>query len=653
MNKWLLTGSMLISLFITGGTGKAHHGSGNNLLTCQAHAPKSTVATPEEDDYDVLYVKMDLHAHNTSTQIKGHVTTRVKVVAPVMTDYFFELTPQLTIDSVLIQGASLPVTSNNFIRSVTLPSAFIAGDTFSVSVYYQGAPAGGGSFFNIGIMQTTAPLPYNVPVTQTVSAAYHSRDWWPVKQSLTDKIDSADIWITVPQGLTAASNGLLKQVVPIGTAESRFEWSTRYPIDYYLLSFAVAPYQEYSYYMHFSGSNDSLLIQNFLYDHPSVLANHQDELDSMALLIDYFSEIFGRYPFGREKAGSCMVPLSGGMENQTMVSLGDLEITLIAHELAHEWWGNHVTCSSFEDIWLNEGMATYAEHLYIEHFRSPEAARAYRAQVFNSITSAPGGSVRNPDTTSETRIYSSRLTYKKGAALAHMLRYYLDNDNIFFQALRDFQDQFAYGTANTGDFKQLAEQVSGISLDTFFHQWYSGEGYPVYAAKWHRDPNTHLVTIRLQQHSSQPQSVGLFKLPVELLLTGPNGDTLIRVENDQNVQFYTLYWDQPMSGLVIDPGNHIIRKTGTIKEDAGILHLTEPAGSSGIYVFPNPASEAWHLRGIPEKAVLTLLDVSGKQIWRAAAITDTFSIPAADKAKGIYLLNITSKDQTKSLLLVR
>src|SRR5690606_1729301 len=218
-----------------------------------------------------------------------------------------------------------------------------------------------------------------------------------------------------------ASNGLLKNISPVGAAHQRFEWETRYPTDYYLLSFAVAPYQEYNYYMHFTGSNDSMLVQNFIYDHPSILSKHQDELDSMAHIINYFSGIFGRYPYDGEKAGICMVPISGGMENQTMVSLGSLDINLIAHELAHQWWGNNVTCRSLRDMWLNEGWATYAEQLSLEPFHGIAAMKKHRTSGFNLVMSSPGGTVYVSDTSNELRIYDSRITYAKGAAVAHML----------------------------------------------------------------------------------------------------------------------------------------------------------------------------------------------------------------------------------------
>src|SRR5690606_17382451 len=159
----------------------------------------------------------------------------------------------------------------------------------------------------------------------------------------------------------------------------------KYPIDYYLISASVANYTEYSYYAHFTGSNDSMLVQNYVYSNPQTLPFYKDQIDSVGLMIDYLSQLFGRYPFWKEKYGHCMVPIGGGMEHQTMTSLGDFPTTLTVHELGHQWFGDHVTCGSWQDIWLNEGFASYVEYLFAEHFWQPADAFAYMADKHNKV----------------------------------------------------------------------------------------------------------------------------------------------------------------------------------------------------------------------------------------------------------------------------
>lgn len=615
-------------------------------------AAKTTVATPEENDYDVEYVKMDLQVSNTSAAISGSVLTRARIVAASMSDYYFELSDQLSVDSAKLNGIPVSVTQvNNFVRKIMLPVPLVQNTVFEAEIFYQGIPSGGSGFFTNGVLnQADNSIP--VQVTHTVSAAYHSRDWWPCKQSLTDKIDSADIRITVPNGLKVASNGLLTNTTPIGATHQRFEWSTRYPTDYYLLSFAVAPYQEYHYYMHFSGSSDSMLVQNFIYDHPSILAQHQGKLDTIGHIINYFSDIFGKYPFDKEKAGICMAPLSGGMENQTMVTLGSLDFPLIAHELAHQWWGNSVTCRSMKDMWLNEGWATYSTELFVEKFYGAAMAKQQvRTPAYQSILMGLGGSVYVDDTTSEFRIYDGRLTYNKGAAVAHMLRYVMDNDSLFFQTLKAYHSQFRYGTATTEDLKSLAEQISGQSLDTFFYQWVYQEGYPTYSAKWAQSGNQ--VIIKLTQTTSRPNSVPVFKMPVEIKLKSASADTVIRVFNSHNAEYFTIDWNEIMTGMEIDPGDHIVNKTGLIAQDAGISDIGNTSGKKPAEIFPNPSGTFWLVRHLQGKPKLILSDMNGKKIAEYLPDSGSVTIPAAPLAPGVYNLSVINKETVQTFQLIR
>jgi aminopeptidase N len=609
-----------------------------------------TVATPEEDYYDVEYVKMEIEATNLSTAITGHVTTRAKVAAASMGEYYFELSNQLIIDSAKINGGILPVTQvNTWVNKISLPFFLAQNAVFTAEVFYHGAPTGGTGFFTNGILhQTDASLP--VQVTHTVSAAVHSRDWWPCKQSLTDKIDSADIWVTVPAGLKVAGNGLLKNVTPVSGTTNRYEWSSRYPADYYLLSFSVAPYNEYNYFVQFPAGNDSMLVQNFIYNDPSILQQHQDELDTIGLIINHFSSLFGKYPFANEKFGICQTPLGGGMENQTMVSLGSLHTTLIAHELAHQWWGDNVTCGSLKDMWLNEGFATYCEQLYVEQFWGQAAAQSYRTGVFNQVMYGASGTVEVSDTTNELRIYDGRLTYQKGAAVAHMLRYLINDDSSYFQVLKYYQQQYAYKTAVTTDLKTLAEQTTNVDLDTFFNQWVYKEGFPTYTAKWYQNGNQ--VLLKLVQTTSMPSSVSVFKLPIQIKLTSAQGDTIIKIDNYQATQFYIIDWSKTMTGLVLDPNNHIVNKTLPTQHDAGLLDI-EAVTLRDIEIYPNPSSNGWVIKNVPANSELVMIDMQGREIYKSIALTDPVSIPSAHLAAGSYLLTIRNKEQLRTTQLVR
>jgi aminopeptidase N len=487
----------------------------------------------------------------------------------------------------------------------------------------------------------------------TFSDPYLAEDWWPSKQDLTDKIDSADIWITVDDTLKAGSNGLLKAVTPLPGNKERYEWKTNYPIDYYLISVVVAPYSDYSYYMHYTdGSGDSMLIQNYVYDSLAMMTPlRKANFDTTGLIVDHFSKIFGRYPFDKEKYGHCVAePLPGGMEHQTMTTLGgSLTTTLIAHELGHQWWGNSVTYGSWADIWLSEGFAAYCEQLYVEHFRSMAAANEYRTNVFNRVMMQAGGTVLVDDTTDVNRIFSSRLTYDKGAAVAHMLRYLAPNDGLYFDVLRQYQQQFKYGLAKTQDLQSIAEQKYGKDLDTFFNQWIYKEGYPTYKAKWDQvGPTVYIV---IEQTTSVPSSVQAFAMPLELKLKSANGDWTVKVYNNNPWQGYQFTWNLTMTGLEIDPDNHIVNKTGTIKKDptAGIVTLL-PEESQ---IYPNPTVDQWFVERVPVGSVLQLSSIDGRLVWSGVSTVNQMYIPAEQLASGMYMLTISKDNMSKTYKLVK
>src|SRR5690606_452711 len=349
---------------------------------------------------------------------------------------------------------------------------------------------------------------------------FSAYEWWPCKQVLTDKADSVEVWITTDATNKAGSNGLLQQVVSLPNNKARYEWKSRYPINYYLISVSVARYVEYSIYANPTGAPQPILIQNYIYDNPQTLPNFQNDINQTADMLEAFSDLFGLYPFHEEKYGHCMAPISGGMEHQTMTTQGFFEFTLTAHELMHQWFGNYVTCASWEDIWLNEGFATYGEYLAYEKLVSRAAADNYMNSVHNNVKSQPGGSVYVADIANENRIFSSRLSYNKGSTLVHTLRYLVNDDNLFFVALREFLFQFRFGTATSADLISVLESEIGMDFSDFVNQLFYGEGFPTYDVKWnYKNGNLYVEN---NQSVSAAATTPLFTLPVEYRLTTAN-----------------------------------------------------------------------------------------------------------------------------------
>lgn len=611
---------------------------------------KTTVASVAEDNYDIKYVKLDVSVGNTSTHIAGNVLTNAVAVAPMST-YVFELNSLLTIDSILIDGSPATFTTSGSLRTVTLPTALTTGTPFTAQVFYSGTPTSGTIFSSLGINCVTSNR-WGRKATFTLSESYHAYEWWPCKQSLRDKIDSADIWITVPDSLKAGSNGVLTGVTTTAPGYKRYEWKESKPIDYYLISLAAANYMDYSYYMHYTGSTDSTLVQNYLYNIPAVLTAFQGPIDTTGLSIDFFSQLFGRYPFWQEKYGHCMAPLSGGMEHQTMTTLGFFDGTLVAHELGHQWFGDNVTCGTWADIFVNEGFASYAEYLYLDHFEGHTRATNDMIDRQDNVKSQPGGAIFVDDTTNEGRIFDPRLSYDKGACVIHMLRFAVNDDTTFFHILQAYQAN-AYTTATINDFKNTAIGITGptvnnMNLDTFFNQWAYGEGYPKYTITWNQIGSD--VWVKLDQTTSVPSSVPLFLTPAEIKLTSPTGDTVIRIFNNQASQVYHFTWNRAMSGMAFDPQYWLLYQLNGITKD-NTLDVNN-ARMSMVTIVPNPTADNWNINDLPADAELTLTDINGRIISRQQATKNT-RIQAAGLASGMYILHVASNAGTASYKLVK
>ncbi len=600
---------------------------------------KPTVASPEENKYDVQHVHLDIAMDNQSVAISGRAVTTAKVLENNFTLYVFELNRRLTVDSVLINGLKANIEREDDIVNVFMPMLLHRGAVFAATVYYHGLPETGTVFTFQSGMNNEEAGEWNSRVTYSLSEPYYSKDWWPCKQSLQDKIDSADIWITVPDSLKAGSNGLLQRITPLHGNKSRYEWKTNYSTAYYLLSVAIGNYVDYSFTTQLPGG-ESVLVQNYVYNHPNLMNVYKDGIDSTGEMLSFFSELFGNYPFHKEKYGHCMAPVFGGMEHQTMTTLQHFRYPLVVHELAHQWFGDHVTCATWRDIWINEGFASYAEYLFTERYRDEQTAYNYMQRVHERIFSDTntGGSIYLPenDTTNPYRIFDGRLSYLKPSAVLHTLRYYINDDKVFFFILKTFLGRYANGNAGTEDFKQTAEELSGIDLDRFFAQWIYGEGYPVYDIRWNYTAGKLLLAI--QQQGTNPESVPYFDIPVEIKLLSRTGDTTIRLGSGMTQSTY-MEMDRVVDDIIFDPRNTIL-DLATVSRDYS-LGISHPA--EGLFVYPNPATEAWYIVNAKAGDELVLADMNGRTVWSKKMTNDLgASIPAGGLARGVYILHVTN-----------
>jgi len=594
----------------------------------------------ELQDYNVKYYHLDLEADNISTFIKGSTEIGAVSVVTSLNSFVIELIDEFTVDSVLTGLSSLSFTHSSDLITVNLGYTVPAGEFFRIKIFYHGTVPEEGFFSG---MTSDSDSDWGNSVTWTLSEPFNAKDWFPCKQDLKDKADSVMIDITVPSNLMAGSNGKLVNTVSVEGGKTRYEWRSYYPTDYYLISISVADYQDYSIYAHPEGLDDSILIQNFIYDNITYLQQNKDLIDETATLIELFSDLYSLYPFANEKYGHCVAPMGGAMEHQTMTTIDNFSFYLVAHELGHQWFGDNVTCATWQDIWINEGFASYTEYLAYQNLVSQDYADGWMDSAHDWAMSLPDGSVYIPfdEATFVSRIFSNALSYKKGAAIIHMIRFELDNDSLFFSTLREFQNQFADSVATGDDFRGVLEDISGDDFSWFFDQWYYGSGFPGFDIEWSRDGDTVCIRSIISPSSTGTPS---FKTSIEFKLNYQGGDTTIRVFQDQNIQTFNTYVPHDITSLEVDPDNWILNDVLSIN----YIPEYKEFEKRNIMIFPNPFSTNLTVIFLENSShrEISVLDLSGKELIKIITEQNELTIEGSHLPSGLYFLHIREENNS-------
>lgn len=609
----------------------------------------SSDAESGDDNYDVQSYDFNIEAENNTTYISGTVSMEGIVTETEMDEYWFHLKANMNLSSVIVNGEELSYVREGDLVKVPLSASLEVGAAIVSDITYDGSP-GGDSFFS----GYSSGAPWWLPDAETswtLSQPFGAKEWFPVKEDLTDKIDRVGMNVTTTLPNKVGANGLLQNtVVSEDGTKATYQWETNYPIDFYLIAFAVSDYEEYTFTTELT-SGQEVLVQNFIYNGTlgsgeTVVEYYQDDIDQTGDMLIQFSEMFGDYPFAEEKYGHMISPMGGGMEHQTMTTQGFFTQDLTAHELGHQWWGDHVTCASWNDIWLNEGFAEYSPYLYWQTI-SDNGARAYLEEMHNNSLEAANGSVYVPSGSDESRIFSSALSYSKGACVVHMLRYQM-GDEDFFAFLKSFQVDMAFGTATTELFQEKLETFTGDDYDSFFNEWVYGEGYPRYEMEWVQNDNTLTVTVDQTTSSSTDH----FSIPVPVRFDIDGTPQIFEI--DPNLESNTFTVSGYVSNAVLDPDLWILKSPVSSIEGYSTIGINENA-LLDVKSYPNPAKDLWHLHlsTVIDSGSIQLFDLSGKTVKEFAMDgLSEIEISVADLKAGVYSYRISTNDFEKKGRLV-
>ena len=627
-------GILILLLALLGQVNAQETGFGIEKMADEESRQKALIyhftESKEYNETDFIYQRMEWEVDPSIRFISGKVTSYFKILAESVDTIFLDLHQNLQVDSIVRKNLKIPFIHTN--HKIRIPFEGNTGQIDSMSVFYHGVPTSSG----FGSFETNVHGSRQTPVLWTLSEPYGALEWWPCKQSLADKIDSIDIIVITPKQYRTASNGILVSDQVSGNKRT-MHWKHRHPIATYLVAIAATNYATYSDTLQLT---DNRVIDILNYVYPENLETAKQQTPVTADLIQFYNGLLGEYPFADEKYGHAQFGWGGGMEHQTMSFVGNFSFGLIAHELAHQWFGDFITLASWQEIWLNEGFASYMAALAIENLR-PADWFAWKKSNVESITRLTDGSVFVADTSEVNRIFDSRLSYHKASYLLHMLRWVLGDDH-FFAGLRNYYNdpEIANGFVNTSQFQRHMEEAGDTSLQEFFNDWYFGEGYPVYSLTYWQ-PSDQELTIQLSQTTTH-NSVDFFKMPVPVrLYNSDRSDSLdVRLDHQQNNQYFNLNPGFKVSEIQIDPDYWLISKTDQV--------VSVPINSAGqnIIAFPNPASDMLFIQ-VPQEIKIKSLGIytiEGKQLTSFS--TRAKQIDVSGLSAGVYVLKIHTNKGT-------
>ena len=598
---------------------------------------KAEPAPPRTDDRGIDVLSYDLELvldpapgpASGVVALTGRVDIGLRALRHGVVTLPLDLVPQLACDGVTRGGAPVAYAQSGEELLLTLDTPLSTTVPETLSIDWHGRPPRHGSLY-VGMMyrrdDNGTPLDPadDTPFMFTISEPWSAHAWWPCKDHPADKA-LVSLAATVPADLSVVANGSLVAVTDAAPGWKRFLWRERYPLPTYLVAVAASRYVTWREDCRPATAPPVPLDYH-------VIARDRDraEVDfaNTCAMVDVLTGLLGPYPFAGEKYAQVEVVWGGAMENTTATALGQFMFTgdrryeqVVAHELAHQWFGDSLTPVRWSDIWLNEGFATYAEALWLEASQGPAAREAFMRQIGPARHEAlfvGAGTLADP-----APILPNTLVYDKGAWVLHMLRAVI-GDEAFFRFLRDWtgDPRRAQGSVGVEDMIAAAEQAAGRSLDAFFDGWLRTDAAPVLSLvpSPRRGPAHGPAEVTLRQHQGTVLTV-----PVPLLVCLRDGRrlpvTAVLTRREE-----TFRWSVAgqADSVVADPGRPLLGRWVAVQPP--LLAVGEAAPN------PAPATGATFMLYLQQPAQVTvdMHDVRGRKLDSAAL--GTLSAAGADDA---------------------
>lgn len=539
--------------------------------------PTSLQQQIQNRDFDIEHIKLDLKIDEKEKSVSGQAFITLKPFLSGLEEITLD-SASLAVTQVLLGGKNLSFETYSNKLTITLDKAYSSNDSITLAIKYSAKPRKG-MFF----IEPDKSYPKRHHQVWTQCQPDDAANWFPCLNFPGDK-HTSEICVTVNSKFTTISNGNLISVSEDSKNSSKtFHWKQDQPHASYLMSLIVGEYEEIL--EETSNTPLSYLIYKGQKEKVEKIFGRTREM------LKLFTEKFG-HPYPYDKYSQTLVSdfTFSGMENTSATTLTDILLEwaltkdstsqdishdeLIAHELAHQWWGNLVTCKSWHHNWLNEGFASYSEVMWLEHFSGEESAALYRMQDFNEYLRQDLGESRRP-VVFDHYAYSVELfdrhAYQKGSLIVHMLRKEL-GDEAFFKGIKHYLHKHAFKATETYDLKVAMEEATGKTLDTFFQQWLYKAGYPEFSVSSHWDSQQKLLRLNVQQTQQTDQDTPLFKVKVEIeIATAKERKQFTIFVEKAEADYYFPLENKPLM-VIFDKGDHILKTLNFPKSKEELLY---------------------------------------------------------------------------------
>jgi aminopeptidase N len=458
---------------------------------------------------DVVHYGFSISVGDETDAITGEADVTVRVLSDGLRDFWLDLASRsadgkgMTVASVTAAGEPVSFAHTGDRLRLTLPVPGRAGQEWRFLIKYSGVPAAG---LRIG------PNKFGERTFFSSNWPDKARNWLPTVDHIADKA-TVEFVVAAPAAYQVVSNGRLVEEIDLPGGRRSTHWRETVPISPWLYTLGIARFA-----VHHADPVAGIPLDSWVFPADREAGTGVFELPARQALA-FFSDYVGPYLY--EKLANVETSgVSGGMEHASAIAYGETSVTgrpiptLVAHEIAHAWFGDGVTERDWDDVWLSEGFATYLTHLFVEHVDGHDAFLAGlvrdRERVIAAEKKTPDTPIVHRNLADMDKVLNT-FVYQKAGWVLHMLRERVGSEG-FREALRGYYRRYRNDTASTDDFRQAVEAQCGVSLEPFFRQWLNRPGVPAIQATWHYSAETKSVEISLEQ--VQPGEP--FAVPVEV-----------------------------------------------------------------------------------------------------------------------------------------